>query len=160
LIRVTQHRTLKKRKPFLSPRVMETIGDLREKRKKRVYQPSKLLEKILNKFRPVSRRDCINGPRPCPWVGCRYHLYLDVLPSGSIRHSFPTLEIWELKETCSLDVAERRAHTLDEIGLFLNCTRENVRLIEKRALKKFSALLKKSNIIIGASKWSQTSHKK
>ena len=34
--------------------------------------------------RPTTRVDCENGMRPCPWVGCRYHLYLDVDKRGRI----------------------------------------------------------------------------
>src|SRR4051812_43658731 len=30
--------------------------------------------------RPLRRADCANGPRPCPLVSCRHHLYLDVNP--------------------------------------------------------------------------------
>lgn len=28
--------------------------------------------------RPRTRGDCLTMPRPCPWVGCRHHLLLDV----------------------------------------------------------------------------------
>jgi hypothetical protein len=30
--------------------------------------------------RPRNRSECKDGPRPCPWVSCRYHLALDVHP--------------------------------------------------------------------------------
>jgi hypothetical protein len=28
--------------------------------------------------RPTTRAECINGPRPCPYVGCAFHLFLNV----------------------------------------------------------------------------------
>jgi hypothetical protein len=41
--------------------------------------------------RPRDRSECRSGPRPCPWVGCRYALYVDVLPSGRLKVNFPEL---------------------------------------------------------------------
>lgn len=40
--------------------------------------------------RPRTRADCENGERPCPWVSCKMHLLLDVMPSGSLRLHNPT----------------------------------------------------------------------
>lgn len=85
--------------------------------------------------RPRTRGECIDGPRPCPWVGCRHHLYLDINPqSGSIKLNFPTLEPWEMAATCTLDLAEEGGRTLEQIGQLLNLTRERSRQIETRAL--------------------------
>ena len=55
-----------------------------------------------------------NSERPCPYVSCKHHLYLDVTEFGGIKLNFPGLEVWELEETCALDVAERGGVTLDE----------------------------------------------
>lgn len=92
--------------------------------------------------RPATRRDCndIARPRPCPFVGCRHHLYLDInAETGSIKLNFPDLEPWELEHTCSLDVAEMGGLTLDEVGVFMNLTRERIRQIEARALMALGA---------------------
>lgn len=35
--------------------------------------------------RPRTRGDCEDGPRPCPWVGCRYNLMLEVTEAGGLR---------------------------------------------------------------------------
>lgn len=87
--------------------------------------------------RPVTRGECREEARPCPWVGCRHHLYLDINPeTGSIKFNYPDLEPWELSETCSLDVAERGGVTLEETGAVLNITRERVRQIEVQAMLK------------------------
>ena len=76
-------------------------------------------------------------PRPCPFVSCAHHLYLDVNPeTGAIKLNFPHLEVWEMAETCSLDVADRGGITLEEVGAMLNLTRERIRQVEVRGLYK------------------------
>jgi len=87
--------------------------------------------------RPASREECAAMPRPCPFVSCAHHLYLDVNPeSGAIKLNFPHLEVWEMAETCSLDVADRGGITLEEVGAILNLTRERIRQVEVRGLYK------------------------
>jgi hypothetical protein len=85
--------------------------------------------------RPKTRAECAGGMRPCPWVACKHHLYLDINPrTGSIKINFPDLEPWELPHTCALDVADQGALTLEEIGKVTNLTRERVRQVEVRGL--------------------------
>jgi hypothetical protein len=89
---------------------------------------------------PATRGDCEDGPRPCPMVSCRYHLYLDVSPrTGAIKLNFPDLEAWEMSESCALDVADRGGHKLEDVGAILNVTRERVRQLEVRAYSKILA---------------------
>lgn len=95
----------------------------------------------LSMERPRRRTDCINGgmncERPCPFVTCKHHLYLDVDPeTGSLKLNFPDLEPWELRDTCALDVAERGGATLEDVGQILNLTRERIRQLEVRGLLK------------------------
>jgi len=87
-------------------------------------------------LRPAIRGDCIDGPRPCPFVSCRYHLYLDVTHAGGVTLNFPDLEPEEMVESCALDVADRGGVTLEELGEKLNTTRERVRQIEAVAFAK------------------------
>jgi hypothetical protein len=90
--------------------------------------------------RPISREECAKMARPCPFVSCAHHLYLDVNPeSGAIKLNFPHLEVWEMAETCSLDVADRGGITLEEVGAILNLTRERIRQVEVRGLYKIRA---------------------
>jgi len=85
--------------------------------------------------RPRTRGDCADMPRPCPFVSCSHHLYLEVNPeSGALKLNFPHLEVDQLAETCSLDVADRGGITLEETGAILNITRERVRQLEVRGL--------------------------
>lgn len=87
--------------------------------------------------RPVTREECTSEARPCPWVACKHHLYLDVNPeTGSIKINFPDLEPWELGETCALDVADRNGITLEEVGEIMNLTRERIRQVEVRGLAR------------------------
>ena len=88
-------------------------------------------------IRPRTRAECREEARPCPYVACKFHLYLDVNPeTGSIKINFPDLEPWELTTTCSLDVAERGGITLEEVGEIMNLTRERIRQVEVRGLLK------------------------
>ena len=87
--------------------------------------------------RPRTREECRGEMRPCPWVACKHHLYLDINPeTGSIKINFPDLEPWELSHTCALDVAERGGITLEEVGEIMNLTRERIRQVEVRGLLK------------------------
>lgn len=91
--------------------------------------------------RPTTRAECADAPRPCPFVSCAHHLYLDVSEkTGSIKFNFPDLEPWDLTETCALDIADRGGATLEEVGEITNLTRERIRQIEVKGLTKIAAL--------------------
>ncbi len=88
-------------------------------------------------WRPKTRKECANVARPCPYVSCKYHLYIDVNPNtGSIKINFPDKEVWELEQSCALDVAQQGGITLEEVGEILNLTRERIRQVEVRGLMK------------------------
>ena len=91
--------------------------------------------------RPKVRKECMGAARPCPWVSCKHHLYLDINPeTGSIKLNFPHLNVWEMENTCSLDVADRGGVTLEEVGQILNLTRERIRQVEVRGLIKLKGV--------------------
>jgi hypothetical protein len=95
----------------------------------------------LEATRPRKREDCGNGPRPCAYVSCKYNLYVDVNPkTGSVKMNFPDKELWELKDTCALDVADRGGITLEDVGDIMNLTRERVRQLETRGLVKLRVI--------------------
>ena len=84
---------------------------------------------------PATRADCLDGPRPCPWVGCRFALFLDVNPkSGSIQFNWPELEPGDLDHSCALDLADAGPQSLEDIGTMLGVSRERARQIETQAL--------------------------
>lgn len=87
--------------------------------------------------RPQTRSECVDGPRPCAFVSCKYHLYLDVKDeTQSIKLNFPHLEVWEMEHSCSLDVAERGGLTLEQVGSIMNLTRERIRQVEGAGMEK------------------------
>jgi hypothetical protein len=91
--------------------------------------------------RPVKRSECAEGPRPCPHVSCRHHLYLDVNPStGTIKLNFPDLEVWELAFSCALDVADLGGTAIELVSELMNVTRERVRQIEMQALARLASV--------------------
>lgn len=72
---------------------------------------------------PLTRGDCVDGPRPCPYITCRHHLAIDrFVPDTAEGH------------TCSLDVADEGEHTLEELGQIFGVTRERVRQVQADAL--------------------------
>lgn len=67
---------------------------------------------------PPRRGDCAEGPRPCPYPSCRYHL-------GP-----------EASESCALDVADRGDATDAEIGALLSVSAARVRQIADAAMAR------------------------
>jgi hypothetical protein len=115
----------------------KTIARREMLRDRKKYQEDPEILALLEETRPRYRRDCINGIRPCIYVSCKHHLYLDVNPqTGSVKINFPDKEPWELDETCALDVADRGGITLEEVGEILNLTRERIRQVEVNGLRK------------------------
>ncbi len=115
----------------------KTIARKQMLRERRRMVAQGTLPEVVDYERPVRREECRTGKRPCLYVSCRYHLYLDVNPvTGSIKINFPDKEIWQLSQTCALDVAERGGITLEEVGDIMNLTRERIRQVEVSGLGK------------------------
>lgn len=93
----------------------------------------------LEAARPHNRRDCRDGLRPCPFVGCRYSLYLDHRSRGIPKDVWWGRDPTEMAETCALDVADRGPHALEKVGQFYDVTRERVRQIEAGAIRSLRA---------------------
>lgn len=96
---------------------------------------------------PKTRRECIDGPRPCPWVGCRYHLGLDITQGGGIRVN---RDLTNMPDTCALDVADRGPQTLEAVGKIYKVTRQAIeqcqteacaKLAKRVAMQEFRSLL-------------------
>lgn len=135
-VRVSKKDLRNTRKRSVRPRVMQLRRTTRAEIElgARLYPP-------VDVQRPRVRGDCVGDHRPCPFVGCRHHLYLDVTRTGGIRFNFPDLEPWELESSCSLDIAAERARSGEKVGALLNITRERIRQIEDVALRKIQPLL-------------------
>lgn len=108
---------------------------------KRELEIGRLLYPETDYDKPRMREECAEGPRPCPFVSCKHHLYIDVSArTGAIKLNFPDLEVWDLGESCALDVADRGGTTLEDVGAIMNLTRERIRQVEVKALAKLEAL--------------------
>ena len=84
---------------------------MRERKKMQV--DPKLLE-LADQVRPKTRDHCLRMERPCLFVSCKHHLYLDVAARGGM--------------------------TLEEVGEILNLTRERIRQVEATGLQKLLEL--------------------
>lgn len=141
-------------KPRSGPRKTKTISikrlSKRELERGRLLYPKEEFE------HPVTRADCLEGgsnaQRPCPFVSCKHHLYLDVNErSGSIKVNFPEIEVWDLPNSCALDIADRGEKTLEEVAEIVNLTRERIRQLETRGLEKLRAL----NVLAELQDWAE-----
>ncbi len=114
---------------------------------KRELEIGRLLYPENDYEKPRKREECLDGPRPCPYVSCKHHLYVDVSArTGAIKLNFPDLEVWDLGESCALDVADRGGTTLEDVGAIMNLTRERIRQVEVKALAKLEALRDMSHL--------------
>lgn len=92
-------------------------------------------------WRPQTRADCLDGPRPCPFVGCRYNLLVEVTAAGSIK--MPLGAPWEADPdtpSCALDVADDGERTLQDIADILGISLQWVVQSRAEALRKMAAL--------------------
>lgn len=86
--------------------------------------------------RPRTRADCVDGLRPCPYVACRYNMYLDVLPGGTVRFLWD--QPWDVPphQSCALDLAERGGMILEDLGAVFGMTRERAGQVELIAFEE------------------------
>lgn len=91
---------------------------------------------------PRSRSECVDGPRPCPWARCPWSLMVDVSSTGRIHELHPGDETGDdpHRYSCALDFIDEHPDgaSLEEIAMELNITKEAVRLLEERALRKLA----------------------
>lgn len=99
--------------------------------------------------RPRTRGECADGPRPCPWLSCRHHLFAP--PASSTAPTAAALDAMEElifarlgaaaagDPSCALDVVEEADEelTLDVIAATLGpspLSLARVRQLERRGL--------------------------
>lgn len=79
---------------------------------------------------PRTRAECVDGSRPCPHLGCRYHLaelWGDERPADA--------------DTCALDVADRGEHGVGDLARMLgtpDATLSDIEAAGKRKLEPFA----------------------
>lgn len=91
--------------------------------------------------RPRTRGDCIDGPRPCPWVSCKHHLLPGHIEAKATHMADDSDEallsvLESMPDTCELDAADRGGATLEEVAQSFSVTREWIRQIEAKTLKR------------------------
>lgn len=90
--------------------------------------------------KPLRRADCVNGPRPCPWVSCRHHLGLRVTAAGELRITFPDdeggVDIDGMAETCALDVADSGPQDVVIIAALLGIEEGRVVAVLEKVARK------------------------
>ncbi len=85
---------------------------------------------------PLTRGECVDGPRPCKWTHCRYSLASNMTRNGLEIHWRP--EDHPERESCALDVADRGGVDQIEVARALGVSRETVRQIEAKGLRKMA----------------------
>jgi hypothetical protein len=104
---------------------------------KRELESGRVLYPEVPHWRPTTRGDCERVARPCPFVSCRYNLFIDVSPrTGAIKLNYPDLEPDQMGESCCLDIADQGGATLEHVGALVNLTRERIRQIETKAFRR------------------------
>src|SRR4030042_1488316 len=105
------------------PRVIRII---RESRKFRSLLKYELTGREY--WHPTSRDQCSSVERPCPFVACKWNLYLDIKPNGNLILNFPHIHPSEMNPECScaLDVADRGGLKNESVGVALNITKQRV----------------------------------
>ena len=93
--------------------------------------------------RPLTRGDCLDGIRPCPWISCRYHLALE---HPRVVQVIKRGDEWEAAEavldlpcTCALDMA-REPSSDREMAAVYGITRQAMDQRINTALRRFTRL--------------------
>jgi hypothetical protein len=81
-------------------------------------------------------------------VGCLYNNYLEVrhnpgeeIPRIKILHPSRLPADVPPRESCALDIADSGPHTLDQVAQVLGLTRERIRQIEAKTMKKIRLIV-------------------
>lgn len=93
---------------------------------------------------PKTRGDCPTV-RPCPYLACTKHKWLVLQqdrPGNPASGAQGETTIRPIGESCSLDVADRGPHTLEEVGDELDVSATRINQIEQSALRKFKRRLR------------------
>lgn len=77
---------------------------------------------VVDAWRPKTRADCADVPRPCPLVSCRCNLHLDVDERGVVTIPTPDVPLEERQASCVLDVIGREPDGLERhhVGALLD----------------------------------------
>lgn len=82
--------------------------------------------------------EAVAHSRPCVFTLCKANLNVEIKPDiGSLTLIFGDVTPADVEgDTCVEDVSARGGVTLEEVGAILGCTRERVRQVEEKGLRK------------------------
>ena len=108
---------------------------------KRELEIGRLLYPENGYWRPRTRAECAGERDPARLflVNITYS-WMFPRARGRSNSNFPDLDVWDMNESCALDVADRGGTTLEDVGAIMNLTRERIRQVEVKALAKLEAL--------------------
>lgn len=96
---------------------------------------------------PKTRADClpggINSVRPCQWSTCSYHFTGNVVDEEASNGKV----VFKSVPLCLLDMADAGERTLEEVADILGVSRERVRQIESKALRKVRHHLRVTQVV-------------
>ena len=75
------------------------------------------------KDRPTYRHQYAGGARPCPWIGCNYHLIWTVSKIDQMSDDKILKVLSEMPETCTLDVADKGGLSFRKLAIALGLSR-------------------------------------
>src|SRR5450432_1943513 len=113
------------------PRSLGTARITRAERAELARDEAELRRSGIYRLRPRRVGECPPTNIPCPWVGCRFHLFLEVDDlTHAVKSTHPGLDYDQIPETCSLRLAAGAPEgmTLEAIGRYMNVTLESIRL--------------------------------
>ncbi len=100
---------------------------------------------------PPPRSQCVDGPRPCDKVRCRYHLWTELAQDKAGN--------WQLgkgggdtivphsQESCALDIADRGPTSSEDIGRYIGTDETRVRQIDRATIdEKLRRALKREGM--------------
>lgn len=115
--------------PLASPSVRRSAVPKRPYRLPIIY-----VDKTQRDPRPLLRSECEDGIRPCPYIGCRDHLLIELTKSGKIKPVGGSVDstdeeivelLLKMPETCSRDIGEEL--TWEAIGKLLGVSKVQAR---------------------------------
>lgn len=85
---------------------------------------------------------CADVPRPCPFVSCRYNLYLDVAKHG-VRLNFPLIQPEQMpaEASCAIDVAMGGPRSAGDVAQLVGDGEVQMDQVERRAAPKLREVL-------------------
>ena len=66
--------------------------------------------------KPCVRADCASLPRPCPFISCKYNLFVEIGPKGSLDFTWPRTQPHQMPQSCALDLADEGGLTVQELA--------------------------------------------